>query len=149
MNFDLHQSVQHNLWDYVFYLVYLDTLDSQSLTGFEYFVFSKFRTKSTAWLPINSTLFLNNKKKDEEPDKAFDRQQLEDVKTEILTAVDLRFAAMMKQMAVLSMKIDRHLQTPKDTKDHSEKLHSLLSEGREEMVEYDQEEHDIKFINVD
>ena len=36
MNFDLHQAVQHNLWDYVFYLVYLDTLDSQSLTGFEY-----------------------------------------------------------------------------------------------------------------
>ena len=66
MNFDIHKGVQHNLWDYVFYLVYLQTLDTQSLTGFEYFVFSQFKNKSTAWLPINQTLFLKDSREDEQ-----------------------------------------------------------------------------------
>ena len=62
VEFTLHKMVEHNLWDYVFYLVYLRTLDEQSLTGFEYFVLMKFQQRSTVWLPVGSTLFLKSTK---------------------------------------------------------------------------------------
>ena len=58
MEFPYHKIVEHNLWDYVFYLVYLHSLDEQFITGFEYFVLVKFKQMSTAWLPINSTIYL-------------------------------------------------------------------------------------------
>ena len=50
--------VHHNIWDYVAYLVYLHTLDNQSLTGFEFFVFDKFKNNSTVWFPIKATQYL-------------------------------------------------------------------------------------------
>jgi hypothetical protein len=59
VDFTFHKAVEHNLWDYVFYLVYLGSLDVQSLTGFEHFVLMKFKEKSTVWLPIGSTIFLH------------------------------------------------------------------------------------------
>lgn len=60
LEFTFHQVVEHHLWDYVFYLVYLQSLDEVNLSGFEHFVMSKFRLKNTAWIPINSTIFLSD-----------------------------------------------------------------------------------------
>lgn len=59
INFKGHKKLQHNLWDYFFYLVYLHNLDENMLTGFEFFVLLKFKKKSTDWLPIGNTYYMS------------------------------------------------------------------------------------------
>ena len=117
LNFDIHQSVQHNLWDYVFYLVYLQTLDEQSLTGFEYFVFSQFKNRSTAWLPISSTLFLKDTRDEDQLQLNLIDKKLTDFKTEVNMLIDSRFDELIGMMGVVTRKVDRALQTLSDTRD--------------------------------
>jgi hypothetical protein len=100
MDFEFHKLVEHNLWDYVFYLVYLHTLDSQSLTGFEHFVFSKFKQKSTAWLPIGSTSFLKGIESTDENINIL-QKQMKEFNAALEERMDKKFALIMDTLVDL------------------------------------------------
>lgn len=61
-NFDFHKKHEHDLWRYVYYLIYIDGKDDEEYVGIEYHVNDKFRSKSTDWLPVGKTKFLSKKK---------------------------------------------------------------------------------------
>ena len=117
MNFDLHKGVQHNLWDYVFYLEYLQTLDLQSLTGFEYFVYTQFKKKSIAWLPISNTLFLKDSKEDSNVQINQLEKKMNDFRAEIVELVDSRFDSLAQMVQGIGKKVDRALLSLKETRD--------------------------------
>lgn len=148
MNFDIHKGVQHNLWDYVFYLEYLQNLDLQSLTGFEYFVFTQFKNKSTAWLPINSTIFLRDSRDDEQLKINQLEKKLTDFRNEVTALVDNRFNTLVQLIHGVGQRVDRALMSLKETKD-------ILEGEEKEMknsIDIDNEdEHNgaIKIINLE
>lgn len=100
MDFEFHKFVEHNLWDYVFYLVYLHTLDAQSLTGFEHFVFSKFKQMSTAWLPVGSTTFLKGIESTDENINNL-QKQMREFNVSLEERMDKRFALILDSIADL------------------------------------------------
>lgn len=109
MDFEFHKEVEHNLWDYVFYLVYLHTLDEQSLTGFEYFVFTKFKEMSTAWLPVGNTTFLKTVEAAEEGLSQLQRQ-IKESNAALESKMDQRFIIMMdsiKELKALVIKTSK------------------------------------------
>ena len=46
-----HIAEDHNLWQYVYYMVHLYTKDTSEHTGIESFVLKKFKEGDTSWLP--------------------------------------------------------------------------------------------------
>lgn len=100
MDFEFHKEIEHNLWDYVFYLVHLHTLDKQSLTGFEYFVLTKFKEMSTVWLPVGSTTFL---KTIEAADEGISQlqKQMKDANTALEARMDQRFSIVLDSIKEL------------------------------------------------
>lgn len=100
MDFEFHKLVEHNLWDYVFYLVYLHTLDAQSLTGFEHFVFSKFKQMSTAWLPVGSTTFLKGIESTDENINIL-QKQMKEFNAGLEERMDKRFNLILDSIAEL------------------------------------------------
>lgn len=99
-DFEFHKLVEHNLWDYVFYLVYLHTLDAQSLTGFEYFVLSKFKQMSTAWLPVGSTSFLKGVESTDENINIL-QKQMREINAALEDRMDKRFDLVMQNIMEL------------------------------------------------
>jgi hypothetical protein len=64
-DFEEHRLHEHNLWDYVYYLIYLKSKDPLEYTGLEYYVNEKFTHRNTNWFPIQRTKYLGDSKKDE------------------------------------------------------------------------------------
>jgi len=54
--FAYHQQSEHNLWDYVAFMVYLWEKNSSDYSGLEEYVFNKIRDRDVTWLPINKAL---------------------------------------------------------------------------------------------
>jgi hypothetical protein len=107
MDFEFHKEVEHNLWNYVFYLVYLHTLDEQSLTGFEYFVLTKFKEVSTAWLPVGSTTYLKTSDSHEES-IAHLTKQIKDYHRALEDKMDQRFAMVVDAIKELRALVTRN-----------------------------------------
>lgn len=107
MDFEFHKEVEHNLWNYVFYLVYLHTLDEQSLTGFEYFVLTKFQEVSTAWIPVGSTTYLKTLDTQEES-VAHLHKQLRDYHHALENRLDQRFSMIMDSIKDLKAQMLKH-----------------------------------------
>ena len=123
MDFEFHKLVEHNLWDYVFYLVYLHTLDAQSLTGFEHFVFAKFKQMSTAWLPVGSTTFLKGVESTDENINIL-QKQMKEFNAALEDKMDRRFALVLDGITELknlvkkgNKKLNYIEEDPKDAKD--------------------------------
>ncbi len=51
-----HQQFEHNLWDYVAFMVYLWEKHHGDYSGLEEYVFNKIRDRDVTWLPINKAL---------------------------------------------------------------------------------------------
>jgi len=49
--FDRHIQADHNLWQYVFYIVHLNTKDSSDYTGIESYVTDKLNEQDYTWIP--------------------------------------------------------------------------------------------------
>lgn len=64
-DFEEHRLHEHNLWDYVYYLIYLKSKDPLEYSGLEYYVNEKFAHRNTNWFPIQRTKYLGDGKKDE------------------------------------------------------------------------------------
>jgi hypothetical protein len=58
-DFDKHRLSEHNLWDYVYYSIYLKSKDPLEYSGLEYYVNEKFKSRNTNWFPILKTKYLS------------------------------------------------------------------------------------------
>ena len=50
--FDLHKRQRHNMFDYVFFLAYLQEKPELEYTGLESFVSEKYNERNNTWFPI-------------------------------------------------------------------------------------------------
>ena len=58
-SFDYHKAVEHSLWNYVYFIIYLNHQPKLDMTGVESHVFNKLESKSPEWIPRNATVFLH------------------------------------------------------------------------------------------
>merc|ERR1711871_71735 len=56
--YDSHIAAEHNLWDYVFYIIYLRHKDEDEYTGVETFVSSKILDDDISWIPNETSMCL-------------------------------------------------------------------------------------------
>ncbi len=60
LNFQIHKEVDHDIWKYLNYILYLDGKPDNEFDGNEIYVWEQFLEGSTAWIPQNRTIFLGN-----------------------------------------------------------------------------------------
>ena len=58
-SFEYHRLTEHNLWNYVYYVIYILKKDQMEYNGIESHVRSKYDGKSTEWFPIGKTKYLS------------------------------------------------------------------------------------------
>jgi hypothetical protein len=58
--FDFHVQFEHNIWDYVNFVVYLQDNLINDYSGNEYYLKEKFKSRSTEWLPVDGTIYLSS-----------------------------------------------------------------------------------------
>jgi len=56
--FEKHIREEHNMWQYLFYLLYIHSKPSNMHTGIESYVYNLFKTKEIAWFPIGKAMCL-------------------------------------------------------------------------------------------
>ncbi|KAL4507294.1 hypothetical protein ABPG72_002087 [Tetrahymena utriculariae] len=67
--FQHHIDVEHNLWNYIFYISYLKEKNRNYMLGIESEIYSKVKTKDISWFPLNRSLSVNqNQETNEEID---------------------------------------------------------------------------------
>ena len=54
----------HNLWNYVYYIVYLTTKDQTDYTGVESYVHELYQDQNVDWMPMNQALELESKEEE-------------------------------------------------------------------------------------
>ncbi|KAF0701078.1 Aste57867_8375 [Aphanomyces stellatus] len=50
-SFKRHTEVEHNLWNYLFFIMYLESKSSTDMNGTESFVYEKLQAKEMSWIP--------------------------------------------------------------------------------------------------
>jgi len=70
-----HITSDHNLWEYVFYMVHLNTKPISDHTGIESYVLQKFKEKETSWLPRSKALCLTDMPLDGDEDEDTEAKQ--------------------------------------------------------------------------
>jgi hypothetical protein len=63
-----HIEHDHNLWEYVYYIVHLDAKDSSDYTGIESYVSAKLSEDDISWVPRQKALCLQNIKDEDDED---------------------------------------------------------------------------------
>eukprot|EP01016_Furgasonia_blochmanni_P056118 TRINITY_DN9513_c0_g1_i13.p1 TRINITY_DN9513_c0_g1~~TRINITY_DN9513_c0_g1_i13.p1 ORF type:complete len:231 (+),score=11.52 TRINITY_DN9513_c0_g1_i13:489-1181(+) len=58
INFDEHLEFEHNVWQYVYLLTYLEVKEYKSLDGSEIYVYEKIKRNDLSWIPIRRSLSL-------------------------------------------------------------------------------------------
>ena len=56
LDFKEHVAAQHNMWDYLFYAIYLFHKDITEYTGAEQFVANCLRSEDTQWIPVGKAI---------------------------------------------------------------------------------------------
>jgi len=56
--FERHIKADHNLWQYMFYIVHLETKDSSDHTGIETYVTNKLKEQDFSWIPRRKAICL-------------------------------------------------------------------------------------------
>jgi len=57
-----HIKKEHNLWQYVFYIIHLNTKDTTEFNGIESFVAAKLVEDDISWFPFNKAIALESDK---------------------------------------------------------------------------------------
>jgi inositol 1,4,5-triphosphate receptor type 1 len=68
-SFDLHISVEHDPWTYVYYLAYLKKKNPEEDSGTEHYVRREVAKKSINWVPMRTSFFIEASKKQENSSK--------------------------------------------------------------------------------
>ncbi|EGR32545.1 hypothetical protein IMG5_078330 [Ichthyophthirius multifiliis] len=58
ISFSKHQNKQHNVWNYLFYLIHLKIKNQSDYDGTETYVYEKYIQQDISWFPINQSLKL-------------------------------------------------------------------------------------------
>lgn len=64
LNFKQHVREEHNLWDYAFFRLYLESKDAIDYTGLETFCSSQIRDKKISWFPIKKAIKIEGRNKE-------------------------------------------------------------------------------------
>ena len=62
MNFNKHINCHHDIWRYVYFLIYLETKDSKEYNGIEQAIANLVDQNSTKWMPNHKTIYLAREK---------------------------------------------------------------------------------------
>merc|ERR1711988_118968 len=65
--FDIHIKQEHNMWKYLYYLVYLNTKDETEYTGLESYVAELISEDNVAFYPIHKSMCLDADDEEEDP----------------------------------------------------------------------------------
>jgi len=68
--FTRHIEKDHNLWNYVYYMVHLDSKDTSDHTGIESHILLKFNDSDISWIPRQKAMCLMSRVEDEDDDQA-------------------------------------------------------------------------------
>ena len=82
--FSYHIRLEHNLWNYIFYILYLKNKIKTEYSGFESYVASKLDSDDISWFPLNRALSLGNKTLDKAEEEEGDFENEDDKKEEKL-----------------------------------------------------------------
>ena len=52
--------MEHDPWNYVYYILYLRKKGENELSGLEYFAWTQISTSKTGWVPIGNTRFIES-----------------------------------------------------------------------------------------
>jgi hypothetical protein len=62
--FEYHVSQEHNMWDYIFYILYLMEKDESEYTAQESYVAEQVAQRSTDFFPINRSLTIQENQRE-------------------------------------------------------------------------------------
>ena len=70
--FDDHCKNDHNMWNYIFYIIHLKLKDPTEYTGVESYVWDKYDKDDISWLPLHKAMIIDSTEEDksEEDEKA-------------------------------------------------------------------------------
>ena len=69
LSFENHRAVEHNPWNYVYYLTHIKEKNSSDYNGIESYIFEKWEQQDISWFPIGKALELNEVEHEEDEDK--------------------------------------------------------------------------------
>ena len=64
LDFKQHVREEHNLWDYAFFRLYLETKDDTKYTGLETFCAEQIRDNKISWFPIKKAIVIGRRSKE-------------------------------------------------------------------------------------
>lgn len=79
--FEKHIKKEHNMWEYLFFLVHINEKDPNNYTGPESYVRSKLDNKDVSWFPVGKAIALFDEMKREEEAQNFVRNLVSSVDT--------------------------------------------------------------------
>ena len=62
--FDAHVANDHNMWNYIYYLIHLETKDPTEFTGVESYVKDKTDKEDISWFPLHKAMVVDNPEED-------------------------------------------------------------------------------------
>ena len=81
IGFDDHCKNDHNMWNYVFYIIHLKMKDPTEYTGVESYVWDKYDKEDISWLPLHKAMIIDSPddKENEEDDEEKLKMKLEEL----------------------------------------------------------------------
>ena len=64
LNYDKHTMADHNMWNYLFFRIYLENLDPIEMTGLEFYVYQCLSQNSIAYFPIKKSIRVKGRNKE-------------------------------------------------------------------------------------
>ena len=86
VSFDNHVKYEHNLWNYVYFMLHIRFKSSLNHNGTESYVYKKFWKDDLSWFPMKRAMGLK-KKQEEEEDKVIEmvNKKLEEFERKVQT----------------------------------------------------------------
>merc|ERR1711871_797046 len=81
--FDIHIKQEHNMWKYLYYLVYLKTKDETEYSGLESYVASLTADDNVGFYPVNKSMCLDADDEEEDPFQVEVQSKFADVSREL------------------------------------------------------------------
>ena len=63
---DHHTDHDHNMWNYIFYIIHLQTKDPTEYSGVESYVWEKYQDEDISWLPLHKAIAIDTPQGDDE-----------------------------------------------------------------------------------
>ena len=67
--FEPHIANDHNMWNYIYYLIHLETKDPTEFTGVESYVKDKYEKEDITWFPLHKAMVIDNPEEGEEKEQ--------------------------------------------------------------------------------